>query len=242
VLLVPVAALAWWWRRERWSAVVLAALLLPASAQALTYLTTGRGARVSSPLGAGVVRLLEILGGQVFFAGTLGMATYGALLSPIRAWSGVATVLVGALGVLYVARVIVVTRSFALRMFVLFASLALGAALLNPMIEPPPRWSTLRLPGVGIRYWAPAILAYLASVLWSACADPRPSMRRLSRALLLAVLLVGVPLDWRVAPRVDLHYADEVARYAASPRRTRVNIPIPPEGWSMTLRKRGGGR
>ena len=238
VLLVPVAALTWWQRRARWSLIVLAALLLPASVQAVTYLTTGGHTRPSTPLGAGPARLLEIVGGQVFFAGTFGANAYAALMAHGDRWASAATVLIGVAGIAFVARALVVTKSFALRMFALFAALALAAALLNPVIDPGPRWSTLRAPGAGIRYYAPPILAYLAVALWSACADPSPRLRWLSRALLLVVLVVGVPRDWLVAPRVDLHFAAEAARYDAAPRRSTVNIPIPPAGWNMALRRR----
>jgi hypothetical protein len=238
VLLVPVAALTWWHRRGRWSQIIGAALLLPASLQAAIYLTTGASTRPTSPLGAGIVPLLELLGGQIFLGATVGAGAYSRVMRLGYPWAGVTTVLIGVAGIAFVARAALVTKSFTLRMFVLFACLALAAALLNPVVEAPPRWATLRLPGVGIRYWAPPMLAYLAATLWSACADPSARWRWLSRALLLIVLLVGMPLDWRVAPRVDLHFADEAARYAAAPRHTRVSIPIPPSGWSMTLRKR----
>jgi hypothetical protein len=213
-------------------------LLLPASLQAAIYLTTGGTARPTSPLGAGIVPLLELLGGQIFVGATVGARAYSSLLQLGDPWAAVTTVLSGLAGIAFVARAVLVAKSFTLRMFVLFACLALAAALLNPVVEPPPRWATLRLPGAGIRYYAPPILAYLAATLWSASADPSARWRWLSRALLLTVLLVAMPLDWRVGPRVDLHFADEAARYAAAPRHTRVSIPIPPSGWSMTLRKR----
>jgi hypothetical protein len=237
VLLVPVAALTWLMRRERWARTILLVLLVPASVQAITYLRTGRGARFTTPLGAGVVRLLQILGGQVFLAGALGVRLYGRVMAHPTV-ADVATVLLGVAGLAFVARALLLTRSFALRMFVLFAALALTAALLNPVIDPAPRWLSLRSPGAGSRYYAPASLAFLAALLWSACVDPSARWRTGSRALLLGVLLVGIPTDWHVAPRIDLDFPAEAARYAAAPRRSWVRIPIPPDGWVMNLRKR----
>ena len=100
-----------------------------------------------------------------------------------------------------------------------------------------PRWQALLVPNAGIRYYAPPILAWLAVLLWSACRDPSPAFRTLSRLTIAAVLLVGMPTDWRVAPRVDLDFARQADLFAAAPPGTEVRIPIPPMGWRMKLYK-----
>ena len=120
----------------------------------------------------------------------------------------------------------------------LFATLALGAGLASPAIVHVPRWDGLLVPGAGIRYYAPPILAWLAVLLWSAARDPDGRVKYAARAALGAVLLIGMPLDWRVAPRPDLDFAAHAARFAAAEPGTLVRIPIPPVGWEMRLRKR----
>lgn len=238
VLLVPVAALAWWHDRRRWRLVLLIVLLVPASAQAAMYLTTGGFGRVTTALGATPLRLLQVLGGQIFLAGTLGPDGYRALRWLGSPWYGAGAALLGVAGLLVVARTLVVSRSVALRLFVLFAALELAVALASPAIGGEPRWESMRVPEAGIRYYAPPILAWLAILLWGAARDPSPAARLLSRATLGAVLLVGLPLDWRVEPRPDLDFAAHAARYDAAPPGTEVTIPIPPRGWTMTLVKR----
>ena len=115
-------------------------------------------------------------------------------------------------------------------------TLALAAGLSSPAIVAVPRWQALCVPYAGGRYYAPAILAYLALLLWSACADPSRSWRRLSRATLAVVLLIGLPVDWRVQPRADLDFAHQAELFEEAAPGTEVRIPIPP-GWKMRLYK-----
>jgi hypothetical protein len=52
------------------------------------------------------------------------------------------------------------------------------------------------------------------------------------------VLLIGLPLDWRVPAQPDLDFAQHAADFALRRSGKRVAIPIPPAGWTMHLRKR----
>lgn len=238
VLLVPVALLAWLHDRERWRLVLLATLLVPAAAQTVTYFGSGGRGREHTELGAGVVPFLQIVGGQIVVAGTLGVDGYRALRW-LRGWAyPVGAAAAGVAGIALVARALWLSRSAPLRLFVLFAALALAAGLASPAIAHVPRWDGLRIPGAGVRYFVPPILAWLATLLWCASADPDVRVKRLSRAALAAVLLLGLPLDWRVAPRPDLDFAAHAARWDAAEPGTIVRIPIPPAGWEMRLKKR----
>ena len=236
VLLLPVAVLAWWQQPSRRRVVLVLAVLLPAVVQTSTYLATGGAGRVTSPLGASVARLLQIVGGQIFVAGTIGAKGYALLVHHGEPWTPTVMVLAGVAGLLFVARVLWVAQSVALRLFVLFAALALAAGLSSPAIIEAPRWQALCTPNAGGRYYASAILAYLAGLLWSASADPSPRWRGLSRATLAAVLLIGMPVDWRVQPRVDLDFAHQAELFDEAAPGTEVRIPIPP-GWRMKLDK-----
>ena len=237
VLLVPVAALAWLRDRTRWRLVVLATLIVPALVQFGVYFGTGGAGREHTPLGASVVRFLQIVGGQVFFAGTFGAKVYERLFV-LGGWLfATITLVAGIVGLAFVARALLVSRSAALRLFVLFATLALGAALASPVLSAVPRWDGLRLPNVGIRYVAPPILAWLAVLLWSACSDPSSRVKHFARAVLACVLLIGLPLDWRVAPRPDLEFARHAERFERRRPGMKIRIPIPPEGWKMHLWK-----
>jgi hypothetical protein len=238
VLLVPVAALAWWHDRQRWRLVLLLTLLLPAAVQGATYLSSDGRGRMQTPLGATPLGFLQIVGGQIVVGGTLGMDGYRALRWLGGFWSATGAALAGIAGMAFAARALWLSRSMPLRLFVLFAALALVAGLTSPAIVHVPRWEGLLVPGAGIRYYAPPILAWLAIMLWSAAHDPDARVKHVARALLAGVLLIGMPLDWRVAPRPDLDFATHAARFAAAEPGTLVRIPIPPAGWEMRLRKR----
>jgi hypothetical protein len=236
-LLVPVAALAWWHDRRHWRLVLLLTLLLPATAQIATYLSSDGRGRMQTPLGATPLGFLRIVGGQIVVGGTLGMDGYRALRRPGGAWTSAAAALFGIGGLAFAARALWLSRSTSLRLFVLFAGLAFTAGLSSPAIVQVPRWEGLQVPGAGIRYYAPPILAWLAVLLWSAARDPSALVKYVARATLAAALLIGMPLDWRVTPRPDLDFATHAARFAAAEPGTVVKIPIPPTGWEMRLRK-----
>jgi hypothetical protein len=236
ILLLPIAMLVWRHEPSRWRAAVVLLVLLPASVQLVTYLSTGGEGRVALPLGASVAGLLRIVGAQIFIAGTMSAKVYTALVRYGGSWTSTGTLLIGLGGLLYVAGTLWRTQSVALRLFCLFGALALAAGLASPAIVDVPRWQALLTPNAGIRYYAPPILALLALLLWSACADPSPRFQRLSRLALAAVLLVGMPLDWRVAPRIDFDFLRHARRFDAAPPGTKVRIPIPP-GWRMKLYK-----
>jgi len=237
VFLVIVALLVWWREGSARHVVQLVTVAAVAVVQGLAIVSTGPATRIATPLGASLRRLLTLLGGQIFFAGMLGQATYERFFGGGGEASWLLPCL-GLVGLLVVARASVLTSSWPLRMLILFAGLVLAAALLSPVVGAAPRWRTLELPGVGGRYYVLPILAWLAVLLWGACADPRPGARWLARLALAAVLLIGLPRDWRVAPREDFHFPDQVARFASAPPGTLVRIPIPPAGWHMALRKR----
>jgi hypothetical protein len=237
VFLVPVALAVWWRERTSWRLAVLGVVAGVSAVQAATFLTDAARVRFVSPLGASVRRFLAIVGGQVVVGGLAGSPVHDALLGGSRE----PPLLVPALGlgaVLLVARAFVVTSSFALRAAIVFGALVLAAALASPALDHTPRWQALQWPAVGVRYWVIPTVAFLAVLLWSAGSDPRPAARRLARAALLVAVLVGMPLDWRVAPRPDLRFAEHVARFDAAPPGAIVRIPIPPRGWRMVLEKR----
>jgi hypothetical protein len=189
------------------------------------------------PLGATPLRFVELIGGQVLLAGTLGARTYRSLFALGSAATACATVLAAAIGAIVIARALA-TASAQLRLLVLFATLVLAAILWSPVVAAPLLWEALRIPDTATRYYVLPIVAYLACLLWLACRERCRALRVLARALLALVVVAGVPLDWRITPRPDLDFPGQVARYRAAPPGTLVKIPIPPDGWEMQLWKR----
>ena len=79
------------------------------------------------------------------------------------------------------------------------------------------------------------IVAFLATLVWTAAADPRRGMRVLGAVLLAVTALSGIRGDWRLPPREDLDFAAQAARLASSPPGKIVRIAIPPAPNEMLL-------
>jgi hypothetical protein len=248
VLLLPAAALCWWHWRDRWSALRLLCVLAPALLQAtvllaprgaLPVLNTSAGMGVRSPLtshGATLENLLAIFGGHIVVGGVAGLGEYARLHAGAFAEHPWLPVAIGLAGVLFLARAAWVTTSFALRMLLLFATLHMAAGLSSPIIfGDRPLWVLLQIPGAGQRYYYSMILAFLATIVWTVAADPRPAARGLAVALLVVLVTVGIPRDFVLPPRADHDFPAHAARLAASPPGTRVRIPIPPAPMDMVL-------
>ena len=241
VLLAPIAVLCWWHARDRWSRTRLLVVLTTALIQLAVLLPlAARSRQPRSPHGATIENLLDLLGGQVVTGGLAGQSTYLELTRTLFASHPWLAPAIGAAGLVFVVRAAWITRSFALRVLLAFAALHLAAALASPIIiGPEPLWVMLQTPTAGQRYWFFAILAFLATVLWTAAADPRPVARVLGATLLGVLLLVGVPRDWWMPPRPDLDFPTQVERFAHAAPRERVTFEILPQGWQMVLiRKR----
>lgn len=237
LLLVPIAVACWLRERSAWSAVLLGVLLVPVTLQTASLLTTGE-TRVQIPLGASPIRLLEILGCQIFVGGAVGMDNYLQIFSARWRGHGWLPIVIGGAGTLLLARVFLRTPSFALRALLGFAIFILAAALGSPMVAAAPRWKALTWPGVGTRYYFIPILAYIAALLWALAADRSRLVRSLAAVALAILFLVGIPGDWRLPPLDDFHFQTEVQRFAAARPGAVVEIDIPPRGWKMTLIKR----
>ena len=159
-MLVPVASLAWRWRPTRYQLALLLALLPPAALQLLAFASTS-STRPDLPLGATPLRFVELIGGQVLLAGTLGARTYRSLFALGSAATACATVLAAAIGAIVIARALA-TASAQLQLLVLFATLVLAATLWSPVVAPRRCWEALRIPDTATRYYVLPIVAYLA--------------------------------------------------------------------------------
>jgi hypothetical protein len=122
-----------------------------------------------------------------------------------------------------------------LRLFILYALLLFGAALLSPIVNlTTPQWPLMLLPGVGGRYWFIPMLAFVSVLVWSF----RRSSARLSKALAalaFAIMTIGIILDWRYPAFKDFHFDEHARRFESAPIGTQATIPINPPGWSLTL-------
>jgi hypothetical protein len=237
VLLLPIALLVWWQRRTR--ASLVSAAILTAGVALLPFVSfLNPQGRPATPLGATPILVAHILGGRVFLSSLIGQHGFDALVHRMS-WSRAQqelVVLFSFLGLAVLAAALL-RGPRVLRLFVLFATLTLAAALVHPMASyEKPQYPMLALHGGG-RYWFFPMMAFLASLGWLAARAPSRIARGAAFALLI-VLPLGIVLDWRYTPFADLHWREEVVRFVRSPKGTTTMIPINPPGWSMPMLKR----
>ncbi len=231
ILLWPLAAVAWGWkRREKWTLVLLLTLAGGALLQVIALLRTGSAARVQGGLGASPVLFAKILASQIFVGALVGRNNL-----PYRHSYTLHAVLITVAGMAALAYALLRAR-WELKLFVVFASVILAAALLNPMADPP-KWPAL-LTAWGVRYWLLPMVAFVATLLWMAAGNRNPRTVRFIAVAALLLMSVGIVREWRYPAFVDLHFGAYARQFSDLPKGSSLDIPLNPTGWSMTLTKR----
>jgi hypothetical protein len=230
IMLWPLAAIAWGWkRRGQWTLVLLLTLATGALLQVIALLRTGNATRVQGGLGATPVLFAKILASQVFLGALVGRNNL-----PYRHSYTLHAVLITVAGI--AALVYALWRArWELRLLIVFTSIILTAALLNPMAAPP-KWPAL-LTAWGVRYWLLPMLTFVATLLWMAGNRSPRAVRFIAVATLL-LMSVGIVREWRYPRFVDLHFGAYARQFSDLPKGSSLDIPLNPPGWSMTLTKR----
>jgi hypothetical protein len=236
ILLVLVAAAIWWKRRLNSSAVSFLLLIPGAVVEVLFALFSHT--RQSAELGANLLRLCFILGGQIFLASLVGMQNllwlgphaFGVIGLPAL----ISMVTIGLFVLLYALRY----GPFELKMFVLFCFGVLALGLARPLAGTAahPQWAYLCLPGRGNRYYFFPMIGYLASLFWIASRAPIKGVRYFAIAL-LCLLPIGIYGDWSYPPFQDYNFRQYAQQFERAPSGTKVSIPINP-GMTMEITKR----
>jgi len=230
ILLWPLAVLVWGWkRRNRWTLTLLFTLTACVLIQLGTLLRTGNAARVHGSLGANPLLFARLLASRVFLAALVGRNNLSDGHS--HTFEVVLITVAGILVLLYS----LLKAPWELKLFTAFASLALAAALLNPM-APPPKWPALLNPWC-TRYWLLPMLAFVAGLLWIA-GEGHPKGIRLAAVAALVFMSVGIVRDWKHPRFTDMHFGVYAQQYSDLPKGSALTIPLNPPGWSMTLTKR----
>jgi hypothetical protein len=238
VVLLPVAALVWWMRRNRGSAISLASLLPGAVIQGLTVLSSH--ARPVAPNGANWHRLIRILGGQIFMSPLLGNMTLLHMTwrhFPNYVFARVIVAFVIGLAILFYALRYAPAE---VKLFILFGFAVLSLSLAHPIpgLASQPQWELLAFPGHGNRYYFLPSISFLVALVWIASSASKVP-RRIAGVLLL-MLPLGIVRDWRYPDFADLHFQEYASRFEASPRGTKIVIPLNPvtdAHWTMELIK-----
>ncbi len=239
ILLIPVAVLLRWIRKDAQYNLPLVAMIPAALLQVILVFFSGT--RHVAPNGASLARLINIVGGQVFFSGILGLRTsiqlyYHSHFQSLFYFDAIAL----AIAIPFVAYALLYAPT-QLRLFYLFAGLVLTSALIHPLASyggNTPQWELLLVPGCGNRYYFFPMLAFLATLVWM-LTDSRVKSRLLRYAALalLMLLSVGICRDWRYKPFRDLNFQDYARRFEQAAPGTQFTIPLNPD-WTMELTKR----
>jgi len=237
IALIPVTAFLYWKRREGRVARWLAILVSGAVVQAFFILFSN--SRRPAANGASVLRLISILGRQVFMGSLLGTRTLIQLVLHVRSlfiFEAIAT-LIGLAVVIYALRF----APLELKLFLWFCIGLFAMCLARPIATTDGsqlQWEVLRTAGNGLRYYFFPGIAFLTSLVWIALGEqPVPIAFRYAALLILLIMPIGIVRDWSYTPFDDFnfqHYVEEFDRAAPG---TTVIIPINPD-WQMQLTKK----
>lgn len=233
ILLTPIAAIRWWVRRQKWLFSILVILAIGALVQCLALL---QQTRTVAQLGASPKLFFKILAGQVFLSSLFGQNGYEWIMPKHSLYLPLTVLICGIslLALLYA----LFNAPLELRLFIIFAASIFTTALASPVVNMnSPQWQSMWLPGVGGRYWFMPMLAFVTTLIWLLSVKKPYKFRRVA-IVALAIMLVGITLDWTYPRFADFKFGEYANKFAAAPQASKVIIPINPPNWKMELLKR----
>lgn len=238
LFLAPISAWHWFRTRSRRSLVLATVLFLAASIQLAALLMTGAATRSSAPLDASWGDLYRIVGGQITAASILGDGWRPLFVDSLWQESVLIPFALSAVLVTFMGRAFLMGDR-AVRYLVVLSAMVFVAALLQPQISNTHgQWPLFTRPGTGGHYAFIPILGFYASLAWISAWDRSTVLRRSAQGLLAAVLVIGVPMSWKVRPYEDVGFLARAREFEQAPAGTVVDIPVNPRGWSFPLEKR----
>jgi hypothetical protein len=235
LLLTPIAAFRWWLCRNKWVFILFLLTGTCSLIQATAIFLVGHASRSQMALGATPELLVRILSGQVFLSALIGQKGYEWIVSH-SGLHNMFSLIIAATGLVVIVNALR-KAPMELRLFIGFAALIFGATLISPQASvTTSQWQTLSAPGNGGRYWFMPMVAFVSTLGWMLS---RSSSRksRIFAVLMLAIMAVGINLDWRHPDYTDFKFREHTHRVEMAPKGTIITIPINPPGWSMTLIK-----
>lgn len=236
LFLLPVAIVHAVVRPADRSVPLLVAATLTSAVQ-LWYLYGSAGVRPTVPLGASVGALGRILVNQTAYALLFGRSGFSAGIERWPWLGGPVSVGVVSLALLSLFAVVAVRGPYALRLFLMYTGIVLGATLVSATVTGPTQWQTLSQPGAGARYFLFGMLSVVLALGWLAT---RKSLvaRTAGISALVLILFTGVRADWRHFAQPKHDYESFALELESAPRGTVLETPIEPPGWTVKLVKR----
>lgn len=232
IMLFPIAFFLWWRSRKPAQLVNVAVLGFMSVIQGICIFILSSLDRVGGQPDADLLNFIKMIVGQVFTGGLLGQKYVDLFYG--HTWALVMLLVVGLSLVAYA----VIKGPMWLKLFNAYSLILIGSMLMS--LRPTPdfdTWWGLTNPGGGQRYWYIPILMWLATLLWIALAARQKVFKAVASLALLALLVIGIPQGWRIAPFPDLNFPYHAQQFEDLPRGAQYSVPINP-GWEMTLIKK----
>ncbi|MCX6968777.1 MAG: hypothetical protein NTV93_01310 [Verrucomicrobia bacterium] len=236
IILAPLAWLHCFQKHSRHG--VVRALLLSALAVAqILFLVFAT--RPAYSLGASGFLFTQIISNQIVLGAGIGENFTRQLIArPIWSLPWMPLFMALAAGLLVVGALVHGPQIY--RLFVLFASLQLAAALVSPQISmTEPQWLSMTLPGCGGRYFFLPMLAWFASLV--VLASMRWRIARIIAIVLMALSVIGIFGDWNQHVSRQAGFEAAARAFDRADAGAQMTFPINPDGWSMTLTKHPPG-
>jgi len=233
-LLAPVALVRWLLSRERRHLVPVAITAGLALVQGVTAVIT-ISIRGHAPLGAGIAPALRILSDRVMVPALLGQENPALYTQGLRHGLLLAIAIAATGGALLIASLL--RAPVELRLLNAFAFLSLLVALLTPRVSLTlPQWPLIAGTTAGARYLFLPVVAWMVTVVWGV-SRLRPALRAPVGGVLAVVFCTGAIFHWQYPPYEDFRPATYARQYDEAPQGSRLEIPINPPGWTMSLTK-----
>lgn len=229
--LVPIAFLIWYKERNQQSLRNLLVLGATSCLQLLSLFVI-QPAQRGGHLDLSFVNAIKMITGQIFIGGVFGEPYV------THVYDNFLLYIVFAAGLLVIAyaikngpRWIAYANLFALIIFVtaIFSLTPLKGTNL---------WEILTHVNTGQRYWHIPIFVWLMTLLWTALAAKLKVLQGAAIILMFALVFIGIPNSWHIAPLPDKHYGKQVEKFNLQPAGKIYTIPINPDTWNIYLNKR----
>lgn len=189
--------------------------------------------RVGGQPDAAPYKIVRMIGGQIFSGGLAGEKNVSTLYD--NELLLYIAFLIVTLSVLYC----LLKGPLWLKMLNTFGILSIVSMLAS--LRPTPEfdtWLGLTNPGGGQRYWYIPITVWLVDLIWITFESKILRPLKYTGAILLTALLVyGIPKDWRLRGQPDLKFKDHAIVFELLPDGETYSIPVNP-GWDMKLTKK----
>lgn len=230
VFLLPIA---YYFQRNKKTVTTYVYILATcAGAQAVAYLLTHGGSRLSRALGASPETLLSIVGGRIVSSMFLGMNTASGLIATHHH----IFVVLGSLTLLFLAYVLW-KGPLQLKAFVAFSWLTFFVALIKPQASATvDQWPAI-LQGAGNRYFFLPMLSLFLSLVWLA-SSKTALVKYTAMATIVFIFCAGVIKDFSYMPRqnADFVISAKQFQHASKDKTVCLNINPGPD-WRTCLIK-----